>query len=360
MTNAERAGNDGFDQPSEDRPTPPEGRVDSLVQLIQSTAGLDGNDSKTVVYFAIATHALPNLEKFPILAIYGPAGTGKSTLLKILGLLAYKPVEIDGKATKVVLRDELRAETTALIDEADGIFEEWMVNRYDKDLAKFGVNRANQGGWSKGTIKMFGATALHRRTPFRDPAILGRSLTVSTRPKEGGVRPFKAADFQLYKEGLGALAQEVNWERGRDESTDRIADTWAPLLAVDAFLGGDWGQFAWQQMERARANLRLGHEEEPSQAVYRALLALALQDEVLGPEERVLLADIARTVQDGLRVNSWQAGQLLRDLGFRTGTAGGNQYVYTGGSAKLVEAGSMLGVQDEWIEHELRKSAGPD
>jgi hypothetical protein len=113
-------------------------------------------------------------------------------------------------------------------------------------------------------------------------------------------------------------------------------------------------------MERARANLRLGHEEEPSQAVYRALLALALQDEVLGPEERVLLADIARTVQDGLRVNSWQAGQSLRDLGFRTGTAGGNQYVYTGGSAKLVEAGSMLGVQDEWIEHELRKSAGPD
>ena len=113
-------------------------------------------------------------------------------------------------------------------------------------------------------------------------------------------------------------------------------------------------------MERARANLRLGHEEEPSQAVYRAFLALALENEVLGPEERVLLADIARNVQDGLHVNSWQAGQLLRDLGFDTRTAGGKQYAYTGGSAMLVKAGLMLGVQDEWIEQELRKSAGPD
>ena len=360
MTNAERTGNGGFDQPNEDRPMPPEGRVDSLVQLIQSTTGLDGNDSKTVVYFAIATHALPNLRKFPILAIYGPAGTGKTTLLLIIEQLSREAVKIDGKATKAVLRDSLRAETTALIEEADDIHEEWMVNRYSIDSDAIEVNRPKQGGWSKDTINMFGATALHRRTPFRAPAILSRSITVNSRHKDGGVRPFKAADFQLYKEGLGALAQEVNWERGGDENTDRIADTWLPLLAVDAFLGGDWGQFAQQQMERARANLRLGHEEEPTQAVYRAFLALALQNEVLGPEERVLVADITRNVQDGLQLNSWQVGKLLRDMGFQTDTIGGKQYAFTGGSAKLVEVGLMLGVQDRWIEQELTKSAGPD
>ena len=84
--------------------------------------------------------------------------------------------------------------------------------------------------------------------------------------------------------------------------------------------------------------------------MYRSFLALALQNEVLGPEERVLLADIARTVQDGLQLNSWQVGKLLRDLGFKTDTAGGHRYAYTGGSVKLVEAGLMLGVQDQWIE----------
>ena len=58
--------------------------------------------------------------------------------------------------------------------------------------------------------------------------------------------------------------------------------------------------------------------------MYRSFLALALQNEVLGPEERVLVADIMRKVQDGLRLNSWQVGKLLRDLGFETDTVGGN------------------------------------
>ena len=359
LSNLRQTWDDG-DQPNEDQPTLPEGRVDSLVQLIQSTTGLGGNDSRTVVYFAIATHALPNLRKFPILAIYGPAGTGKTTLLLIIEQLSREAVKIDGKATPAVLRDSLRAETTALIEEADDIHEEWMVNRYSKDSDAIEVNRPKQGGWSRDTINMFGATALHRRTPFRDPAILSRSITVNSRHKAGGVSAFRPADFNQYSAELKELAQRVNWERGGDENTDRITDTWLPLLAVDAFLGGNWGRFAEQQMERARADLRLGHEEEPSQAVYRSFLALALQNEVLGPEERVLLADITRNVQDGLQLNSWQVGQLLRDMGFETDTAGGHQYAYTGGSPKLVEVGLMLGVQDQWIEQELRKSAGPD
>jgi energy-coupling factor transporter ATP-binding protein EcfA2 len=350
MTHAGPAGNDGFDQPGEDRSTLPEGWIDPLVKLIQSTTGLDGNDSRTAVYFAIATHALPNLRKFPILAIYGPTGTGKTTLLLIIEQLSREAVKIDGKATKAVLRDSLRVETTALIEEADDTHEEWMVNRYSKDSDAIEVNRPKQGGWSRDTINVFGATALHRRTPFRDPAILSRSITVNSRHKAGGVSAFRPADFNQYSAELKELAQRVNWELGGEENTDRIADTWLSLLALDAFLGGDWGQFAEQQMERARADLRLGHEEEPSQAVYRSFLALALQNEVLGPEERVLLADIARTVQDGLQLNSWQVGKLLRDLGFKTDTAGGHRYAYTGGSVKLVEAGLMLGVQDQWIE----------
>ena len=199
LANRMQTGNDGFDQPSEDRPTPPEGWVDSLVQLIQSTTGLDGNDSRTVAYFSIATHALPNLEKFPLLAIYGPTSTGKTTLLLIIKQLSYQAVKINGNETKAVLRDKFLSETTAWIDEADAIPEELLVNRYSRDSAEIVVNRSTQRGWSQETINLFGATALHRRTPFKDPAILSRSITVNSRHKDGGVRRFKAADFQLYE-----------------------------------------------------------------------------------------------------------------------------------------------------------------
>ena len=108
---------------------------------------------------------------------------------------------------------------------------------------------------------------------------------MNSRHKDRRASTSRPADFKQYSTELKELAQRVHWERVRDENTDRIADTWAPLLAVDAFLGGDWIQYAEHQMKRARTNLRLGHEEEPSQAVYRAFLALALENEVLGPEE---------------------------------------------------------------------------
>jgi len=148
---------------------------------------------------------------------------------------------------------------------------------------------------------------------------------------------------------LEALAEKVDWERVIDESGDRIRDTWAPLLAVNEMLGGEWEPYAREQMERATANLIQGHQEESSQAVYRAMLSLALADTLLEPDERVRLGDIVRRLQEGQDLNSWQVGQLLRGMGFETKTAGGTQYVYTGGEEKLVEVGLLLGIEDEWF-----------
>ena len=68
---------------NEEKPTQ-EDQFDTLTQLIRETTGLDEDQAKTIVYYAIATYALPVLGKFPLLTIYGPAGTGKTTILKIL------------------------------------------------------------------------------------------------------------------------------------------------------------------------------------------------------------------------------------------------------------------------------------
>ena len=103
-------------------------------------------------------------------------------------------------------------------------------------------------------------------------------------------------------------------------------------------------------MERAETSLRIGHQEEPSQAVFQALLAESLLDELLEPEYRVLIADISKRVQ----LNSWQVGQLLRNIGFETRTVGGQQWVYTGGTQHIVDIGNFLGLEDEWLKrHDL-------
>jgi len=173
---------------------------------------LDHNQAKTIVHYAIMTYGLPNLRKVPILSVYGPAGTGKTTLLQILGELSHAVVHIDGKVTGPMLRDRLRPDTTALIDEADGVHEEWLVNRYSRDSAQTDVNRQRESraGFRQQKLDLFGATALHRRVPFKDPAILSRSIAVNTRHVAGGVEPFRAAAFKPY----AAVARGAGREGG--------------------------------------------------------------------------------------------------------------------------------------------------
>lgn len=142
--------------------------VGALTELIMRTTGLTANQAKTVVYWATATYALPKLGKFPILAIQGPAGTGKTTILRILKEISFQPpLElIDGHMSNPTMRDTLAGCDTALIDEPDKIFEKWLINRYSRQSSKTSVKREGDKGWNQQEIDLFGATALHRRTPF--------------------------------------------------------------------------------------------------------------------------------------------------------------------------------------------------
>ena len=322
--------------------------LENLMTLIQASVGLDYDQAMPIVYYAICTYGMTELEKFPILAFDGPAGTGKTTLLQILLELAYRPTWIDGKVTKAVLRDRLTLDTTALIDEADGIDEGWLVNRYSRQSSSTDVNRqlTSTSTYKAKEQNLFGATALHRSEPFKDSATLSRSISVNTRSRAGGVEPFRKDTSSPFAAYLEELAKAVQGDQVIEKGGDRISDTWAPLLEVDELLGGAFEPYARQQMERASTSLRIGHQEEPSQAVFQALLAESLLDELLEPEYRVLIADISKRVQ----LNSWQVGQLLRDIGFKTKTVGGHQWIYTGSTEHVVEIGNLLGLGDEWLK----------
>lgn len=203
---------------------------------------------------------------------------------------------------------------------------------------------------------LFGATALHRRIPFKDVAILSRSIVVTTRPQPGSARtPFKPESFSPLAEKLKELAMGMDWQAVKEQASDRITDTWVPLLEVAAWLGDEeWTTYAVTQMEKAATNLSLGQEEEPTQAVFSELLAIAVYGGKV--RERVEI----KTIAEGMcspKLNSWQVGDLLRGMGFKTKKTGGKQYVLTGGEDKLVEVGKALGIQDEWLEAEEEAKA---
>jgi len=326
-----------------------------LIDLMQAVNGLDESQARILTYFAIATYGLPELQVFPLLVISGAAGTGKTTLLEVLQRITYKPCPqlIDGKSSSAILRDALDGLPTALIDEADEASEKWLFKRYSRQSSNLATNSQYSQGprqgevWNKKNHDMFGATVLHRRKPFKDPAILSRSIAVYT--KRANVDVYVPGEFEGFNETLAGIASQVDWKQVSMIGNNRISDTWAPLLAVDSLFSGDWKQYAESQMEMARKNLDLGHETEPSQAVYKSLLALVL-DEHGNVSERVLMGAVAKNLDEEEALSPYQVGVVLIGLGFEKRSRGGKTYIYTGGEANLADIGLKLGLKDDWLD----------
>jgi len=202
-----------------------------LINLIQGVTGLDDNQARTFVYFSMATYGLPSLEIFPILTISGPAGTGKTTLLDVLRQISFKPsIQFinGGIVSRAVLRDSFanRQAQTALIDEGDEIDEDLLIARNSKRSSTIEVNRARgEGGYVPRAADVFGATAIHRRQPYKDPAVLSRSIVITT--KLSIVSGFSAEVFAQFAPLVERIAKRVDWKRAPEFGGGRILDTWA-------------------------------------------------------------------------------------------------------------------------------------
>lgn len=75
-------------------------------QILQRLTGLEDLARKIVVYYALATHAIERLNRFPILVLKGQMGTGKSATLVAIAQFAYRPNSFDpihGTGSRAVL-----------------------------------------------------------------------------------------------------------------------------------------------------------------------------------------------------------------------------------------------------------------
>ena len=325
--------------------------VVTYATAITSACGLDINPAKTVVYWAIATHGIGKLELMPILAICGPHGTGKSRLMKVLGQICYQPRPLDGEMSKAELRDKLELNSTVLIEEADSVDERLILKRYSRQTANTSVKRgsASQGWTSKG-IEFFGATALHRRLSFRDPAVDSRSIVVSTTNKPGSyTMP------TLDPNPLAAIAASIDWSHKVPvvaAINGRPGDIWMPLCQPAVACNDvDFMAHAIGEITKASGNLKEGQGREPVQLVLSKLTALAWDDQQKIFRDRVALRAIEKGLkEDGANINSWQAGKALRDQGFEVRTIGGTQHVIGVSKTKLADAAKKLGIDDDLLK----------
>jgi len=156
------------------------------------------------------------------------------------------------------LRDELAEATrgTAIIDEADEAnsteeCEKLYAARCSPTTGNLtfkkllGPNIPHQ----QVSVGVYGATILHYRIAFADQATGSRSITISTRYREGQYeKDPRAAELTPMLQGLGKvsdLSDVAGFGGGR------VHDVWAPLLAVAQLVkDSDWLEWAREQMEK--------------------------------------------------------------------------------------------------------------
>jgi len=282
--------------------------INLATKILMGASGINIYQAKTCVYHAVLTHLLDILDLIPPLIAFGDSGTGKTWLLKQLSYFVYNPKELNVK-TSAALRRLLTPNTTAIVEEADKIDEQLIINRSAKATSQIAVTEEReQGGWQIVTHDIFGATIVHRRKPPADIALRNRSVYIATKLNSGNYRIDDSAENSVIAE----FAKSIKFSDIRGKG--RTQDVWLPLISVGRELSDtDWLNYADIQMELDRQRFLVGQDYEPQKAV-ESIVEMNLKK-----LSSVPLKDIKRDLKDyhDVYLTIVQIDELCNILGYK-------------------------------------------
>lgn len=196
------------------------------------TAGL-------IAYWVLSTWVYDCFETVIYLRAMGGAGSGKSELIKRIGLISYRTMTANGAgSTSSLFRSLERYKGVVLLDEAD-----LQQSDTENDMIKFynlGAMRGNpiwrtievtgpngEKDWEAVSFQTFCPKLIAMRKDFRDDAVGTRSLTLKLNPRE--MTELRAAGVPL------TINQEI---RARAQALRNLLcrwrlETWQPEIGVD-------------------------------------------------------------------------------------------------------------------------------
>ena len=350
--------------------------IECISFTIQRVSGLDDFNALVVAYYCLATWFVKSLNQFPILSVLGSNGTGKTQLLNLLGKITFRPYHFTATGiTSPVLRDKLAEahDGTAIIDEADtnDHLEEQLSTRYLRSTAATTVNvsGADGKGWNKREALSFGASIVHKRVPYKDPALEGRSVSINTvldqtkqYVKADDIEPDIIEDIRNWEQEIAASATLTDSLDIPDDIAPRVADTYQPLVALasaaddQAFL-----DTMWSRLRQASENLKDGQLFEPRAMVLQALIMAIMEQR---SNHKIKAVQIETDIKPklyyslGLNLNNHQIKEMLTGFGFDIRRSGGSNAVFHDINT-LVRACDSIGLEDEAVEQlaaELRNA----
>jgi len=331
------------------------------------STGLDELSRKKVAYWTLATHALTHVQTFPLLVLVGKMGTGKSETLRIISRFAHQPRTLSLRGmTLATIRDELAEcqNGTAIIEEAGSawkdaeIFEQLLSDRYQCASAKAAHKVSVGKDWVTIIKAYFGATVLHRRIPFNDAALDGRSVVVRFRADH-------SRKYQEYRDNDPWTVEGVEILRGLTLDVPaveqppgvaaRVFNTYRLLLGVARLCGDhDFLPQVHSDLLLETAELNEAQSAEPDGLVARGIVELVFTNGRAN-FRNIRFSDLADAIwrSTQLQLRPQQVGRMARELGFDTKTSHGVTVVVPTPAA-LIKACDECGYKDEVIEG-LRK-----
>lgn len=306
--------------------------IDTAVEALQSVSGLDREQAKTCVYYAVMTYLLdtyPDDYLIPILCFQGNSGTGKSKAVKAMNKLVNEPTMLNGKGkTFSDIATDLSGVTTALIEEAD-----FKQTRIEIQLLQLRTERRHQSQvihkppeQNLFPIRNFGATIVEKRVPFSDAAVRNRTITIKTVRREGDYR--EVHEVEIDSAGLRSLANSLRENISRVPVSDRVMESWRPLIEIAGALGDfDWVIHLDAECQKARKMLAVGDQYESEDVLIKAAIAAG------GLSGDVRLKVIRDSLEDSFELK-WTAQKVhttLTSLGFETKFNGKYDILVNGG-----------------------------
>lgn len=316
--------------------------VFQAVESLMDAAKLSVQDAKTCIYWRLGSKYLDKLSFYPLLALVGPAGSGKNTTMYALQRLPGKssPITDCSQMTLSVAREELAKNynATFFADEFDvlkpGVASIFMA-RYSRSNSIQSYKRQNptNGRFEPVTVDIFGATVIHARNMIDEAALSSRTIQVFTRHQPG---PY--GDFKVNFDELDSIPFDLS---NLKQTGGRAMVTYSPVIAIAQQIGDD------DYLKNMDEIIQLEYQVLQENAEYDiASVILAKVVEIVltraqtlsNPWDRI---DIEREIGSSIRsatefVAPITINSNLTKLGFKSERRGGRRWLYpTPSSLKL-------------------------
>ncbi len=250
-------------------------------------------------------------------------------------------------------------EGTAIIEESDRAwkgseaFEALLSDSYQRATAQAALKEKHGDHYYTTDVIYFGARVLHRRIPFGDPALDGRSIFVHYKPNHSRSYAQFTDDDPLVMEGR-ELVKELTFEPPKVASLSgvagRIFDTYKLLLATAQVCEDKiFLELITEQLQLETVQLKEAQSVEPAGMVLQALIeCLSTRGKLVFRYVRIRDLRASLWNNQHIEMTPHQVAVIARQLGFETKHSHGVTVVVSD-RAKLVWACEALGYEDEAI-----------